>query len=158
VFSAVKLQAYTFTIKNLTDKAHYVAIQLKGSQKPSESKMVEMYGAKSGLFAQATSKASFYTAVFEFGGIRCVSKILVDGNALPIYGVPGKKYDELQAIFDRGPGIHRMEFLGKINDGINGGKYTDMTKTLIGICFSRQFDIIDLDGNGKLVAITREKI
>jgi hypothetical protein len=262
VLSAATLQAHTFTIKNLTQASHSVAIHLKADQKPSEAQTVEAYGAKPGLLSRiqgwvqdlanswsgtldnlindvngATSadtvdaikkqlsdlqddiaskmkegalkvgakqwvqdlnqlkndmkkkvldrrqfvqnlsalqtkikrdiadvtnakKTPLDTAVFEFGGMRsgfCVSKILVDGNPIPIYGVPGKKYDELQTIFDQGPGVHRMEFLGTITDNINAGTYTNMTKTLFGICLSRQFDIIDL-GGGNLVAITREKI
>lgn len=92
---------------------------------------------------------------FKFGGLRqglCLSKIYVDGNPLPIYGVPAKEYDLYQAKIEKNAnGLN--EFIAYLN---NRAPSNDMSTSLVGICFSRQYDIIDLGGDEGLVIITRE--
>lgn len=118
------------------------------------SKLQAEMDQKLANFSAAAQKATeLDTATFSMGGISCVNKIIVDGNAVAIYGLSPKHYDDLQEMLIQDP----RKFAGVITDNVNARAYTDMTKTLIGICFSRQFDIIDL-GKGKFIVITREKI
>lgn len=132
-------------VQNKLDRKK-VARNLKKLQAEMDQKLAN--------FSAAAQKATeLDTATFSMGGISCVNKIIVDGNAVAIYGISPKHYDELQEMLIQDP----RKFLGIITDNINARAYTDMTKTLVGICFSRQFDIIDL-GKGKIIVITREKI
>lgn len=98
------------------------------------------------------------TAVFSLplGDLRaglCVHKILVDGKSVALYGIAPKEYDALQAIFKR----NKNEYIDTVKSNVDAGNYNNLTSALFGICFSRQFDIVDL-GDGRLVIITKEKI
>lgn len=104
------------------------------------------------------SSTDLDTAIFSLplGDLRagfCVNKIIIDDKPLAIYGVSPTEYDALQEAFKR----NKNEYRDNIKRNIDAGSYTNLTSTVFGICFSRQFDIVDL-GNGRLVIITKEKI
>lgn len=120
-----------------------------------DSKLKELKVTMAAELEKANKRAVLNpnTVAFEYPGILCLSKIFVDDTVKPrpIYGVPGKLYDTWQKTVND----DYTKYPALIN--ANKDSLEDMSKSFFGICFSRQFDIVDL-GGGELVLITRNKI
>jgi hypothetical protein len=156
---ACTAQAYTLSVKNFTPQKNLpVAIQLKGfGQKPSATQIVDWHPMhENQMIKRDVSKIESNVATFSFTGLKsglCVNKILVHGNSLKIYGVESKRYKELQTTFDN----NYAEFKDEIEKDIKNNRYTDMSQSPVGICFSRQFDIVQRN-TGELIIIAQEML
>lgn len=95
--------------------------------------------------------ANSNTIKFEIGGLRsglCLSKIFVDEKPCTIYGLKTDYYNSLQENYVSKGDI--TTYVDRIK--AERSTFTEISKSPVGICLSRQFDLIE--DNGELILVT----